>query len=163
MTIRRAVTEDIPQLITLLYQVHKVHSDARPDLFRPGGKKYSEKELEQLIPDNERPIFVAEENGQIQGYAFCIRQTTKSASMQPVKAIYIDDLCVDEAVRGSGIGKALYRYVLAEAERTDCYHVTLNVWACNPSAMRFYEKCGLSVQKIGMEQNIDREKSAEKS
>ena len=33
----------------------------------------------------------------------------------------------------------------------DCYNVTLNVWSCNPSAMKFYEKCGLKPQKIGME------------
>lgn len=163
MTIRRAAREDIPQLITLLYQVHKVHSDARPDLFCPGAKKYSEEELERLIPDNERPIFVAEEDGKIRGYAFCIYTTPTAASMQPVRTLYIDDLCVDENCRGSGIGGQLYRFVLAEAERTDCYHVTLNVWACNPAAMRFYEKCGLSVQKIGMEQIIGSRKSAKKS
>ena len=29
--------------------------------------------------------------------------------------------------------------------------LTLNVWSCNESALRFYEKCGLLPQKIGME------------
>ena len=33
-----------------------------------------------------------------------------------------------------------------------CYNVTLNVWECNPTAKKFYEKCGLSVLKTGMEQ-----------
>ena len=32
-----------------------------------------------------------------------------------------------------------------------CYNVTLNVWACNESARKFYEKCGLKPQKYGME------------
>ncbi len=32
-----------------------------------------------------------------------------------------------------------------------CYNVTLNVWAGNDSAMRFYEAIGMRVQKIGME------------
>ena len=36
--IRRAKTEDIPDLNRLLYEVHKIHSDARPDLFKPGAK-----------------------------------------------------------------------------------------------------------------------------
>ena len=31
------------------------------------------------------------------------------------------------------------------------YNVTLNVWSLNESAMKFYEKCGLKSQKIGME------------
>ena len=37
------------------------------------------------------------------------------------------------------------------ARKEGCYNVTLNVWSCNPEAMGFYEKCGLQVQKIGME------------
>ena len=65
--------------------------------------------------------------------------------------LYIDDLCVDEKSRGQHIGRAIYEYVLKFAKENGCYNVTLNVWACNESAMKFYEKCGLSVQKIGME------------
>ena len=65
--------------------------------------------------------------------------------------LYIDDLCVDAAMRGRGIGKVLYDYAVEYAREHGYYNLTLNVWACNPSAMRFYEKCGLSVQKIGME------------
>jgi len=45
----------------------------------------------------------------------------------------------------------LYDAVLAFAKEHDCYNVTLNVWSCNKSAMRFYEKCGLKPQKVGME------------
>ena len=37
------------------------------------------------------------------------------------------------------------------AKASGCYNVTLNVWSCNESAMKFYEKCGLVPQKVGME------------
>ena len=68
-----------------------------------------------------------------------------------IRTLYIDDLCVDETIRGQHIGKALYEHVLAFAKESGCYNVTLNVWSLNDSAMRFYEKCGLKPQKIGME------------
>ena len=68
-----------------------------------------------------------------------------------IKTLYIDDLCVDETLRGKHIGKNLYEAVLIYAKEHDCYNVTLNVWACNTSAMRFYEACGLKPQKVGME------------
>lgn len=68
--------------------------------------------------------------------------------------LYIDDLCVDENARGKKVGTSLYNYVLQFAKDAGCYNVTLNVWACNNSALKFYEKCGLSVQKIGMEKII---------
>ena len=45
MHIRKATEKDIPRLIDLLYQVHRVHSKGRPDIFRAGNKKYTEDEL----------------------------------------------------------------------------------------------------------------------
>ena len=40
--------------------------------------------------------------------------------MTDVKTLYIDDLCVDEAVRGMHIGSLLYEYVLDYAGRNRC-------------------------------------------
>ena len=54
MKIRTAVNSDIPQIETLLYQVQKVHSDKRPDLFTAGSKKYTAEELEDLMKDETR-------------------------------------------------------------------------------------------------------------
>ncbi|MBR7185438.1 MAG: GNAT family N-acetyltransferase, partial [Clostridia bacterium] len=47
--------------------------------------------------------------------------------------------------------RTLYDAVLAFARENDCYNVTIHVWSCNESAMRFYEKCGLKPPKMGME------------
>ena len=72
--------------------------------------------------------------------------------MTDVKTLYIDDICVDEAARGMGVGRAIYERILAFARESGCYNVTLNVWSCNPGAMRFYEKLGLTPYRVGMEQ-----------
>ena len=68
-----------------------------------------------------------------------------------IKTLYIDDLCVDEQLRGKHIGKELYEAAVKLAKDSGCYNLTLNVWSCNASAMRFYEAMGLVPQKIGME------------
>ena len=75
--------------------------------------------------------------------------------MTDIKTLYIDDLCVDEMRRGEHIGKMLYDFAVAFAKESGCYNLTLNVWSCNESAMRFYEKCGLKPQKVGMELILD--------
>ena len=86
------------------------------------------------------------------GYAFCVfQQKLGDNILTDIKTLYIDDLCVDEKARGQHIGKSLYEYVLNFARESGCYNVTLNVWACNESARKFYEKCGLKPQKYGME------------
>lgn len=152
MTIRFAETRDIPGMIDLLQQVGEVHHQIRPDLFRSGAQKYNHTDLEALLADSDRPILIAEEGDKVAGYAFCILQENQG---NPVlcdrKVLYIDDLCVDEAVRGRGIATALYERVLAFARELHCHSVTLNVWCGNDGAMKFYEKCGMKPQKIGME------------
>ena len=45
MTIRFAREEDIPRIDQLLLQVCQVHHQGRPDLFRQGGRKYTDEEL----------------------------------------------------------------------------------------------------------------------
>ncbi len=152
MKLRNAENKDIPRLGELLLQVLEVHHSARPDLFKSGATKYTNAELFEILKDENRPIFVAEENGQVVGYAFCILVQYKDSNiLTDIKTLYIDDLCVDENVRGKGIGRSLYNYVVEYAKACGCYNVTLNVWADNKSALAFYEKIGLHKQKIGME------------
>lgn len=152
LKIRRAVESDLSVINKLLYQVHRVHSDVRPDLFRAGAKKYRDDELKTIIADECRPIFVAEQGGTVLGYAFCVHQQyVNDNNRTDVKTLYIDDLCVDEAARKMHIGRRLYEYVVDYARRHEYYNVTLNVWADNANAVKFYEKLGLKIQKIGME------------
>lgn len=144
---------DMTGINKLLYQVLMVHHNGRPDLFKANKKKYTDEELGAIIADDYRPVFVAvDEQNNVLGYAFCIfQQYSNNNILTDIKTLYIDDLCVDEEKRGTHIGKQLYEYVLQFAKEQGCYNVTLNVWSCNEGAMRFYEKCGLVPQKIGME------------
>ena len=156
MQIRRAAICDLPGVSHLLEQVLDIHHAGRPDLFRAHTRKYTDDELVQIFQDDTRPVFVAVDEdahpGEVLGYAFCIHQQHVDDNvLTDIRTLYIDDLCVDESARGRHIGSALYRYVLDYARETGCYNVTLNVWACNESARRFYEHMGLTQQKIGME------------
>ena len=69
---RPAVIDDTEKLIDLLYQVEGIHHDGRPDLFRPHGTKYSKEEIYTTICDKDTPVFVAEADGVVVGYIFCI-------------------------------------------------------------------------------------------
>ena len=152
MLIRRATDNDLNKINDLLQQVLTVHHNGRPDLFKSGTKKYTDDELLQIIADDNRPIFVAENDNEVVGYAFCVfQQHLNNNILTDVKTLYIDDLCVDETKRGLHIGSTLYDYVLKFAKESGCYNVTLNVWSCNQSALKFYEKMGLVPQKICME------------
>ena len=152
-TVRRARIQDIPKILDLLSQVLMVHHNGRPDLFKAPATKYTEEQLVEMIPDDDRPIFVCvNEADEVLGYGFCVLQQHPNDNiLTDIKTLYVDDICVDEACRGQHVGRTVYEYVKAYAKEIGCYNLTLNVWSCNPSAMKFYESLGLVPYRIGME------------
>ena len=150
--IRFALEKDIDKIEDLLSQVDLVHHNGRPDIFKIG-KKYTREQLKALLNDESRPILVCvDEFDCVLGYCFCIfQQHINDNVLTDIKTLYIDDLCVDESLRGKHIGKELYEATVKYAKEMGCYNITLNVWSCNPSAMKFYEKMGLVPQKTTME------------
>ena len=155
MNIRFATNEDISGMLRLLEQVGAVHHRIRPDLFRPGALKYDAAALQKLLADSSRPILIAEIQGTVAGYAFCVIKITENDSvLADSKSLYIDDLCVEETLRGQGIARALYARVTEFARELGCNTITLNVWCGNDGAMRFYEKAGLLPRNIMMEYKL---------
>lgn len=153
-TIRRAENRDIDDVLRLLVQVNMVHHNGRPDLFKGPTTKYTEAELKAILSDDATPVFVGVDgDGRVLGHGFCVLQRQANTRlMVENRTLYIDDICVDEAARGRGVGRAIYAHILDCARGLGCHNVTLNVWCCNPGAMAFYEKLGLAPYKVGMEQ-----------
>ena len=113
MTVRRAERKDTPRIQQLLWQVEQVHHRIRPDLFRDGGRKYTDAQLAEILADDARPVLAAvDENDRLLGYAFCKFEEYRDDNiMQDRRTLYLDDLCVDETLRGQHIGRALFEAV----------------------------------------------------
>ena len=107
ISIRRAENKDIPRLIDLLHEVLELHAKIRPDVFIPGTTKYKVSELELILQDDDKPVYVAvDDNGYVIGYAFCILKSQPfTNTMVPFQSFFIDDLCVDSSARGQHIGE----------------------------------------------------------
>ena len=160
--IRKACKEDIKRIIELLHQVNMVHHVIRPDLFKPHTTNYNEQELEAMLDNDSKPVFVFDDDaqpsgtpcpqGRVLGYAFCqVSEVRGHQLLEDIKTLYIDDICVDENARGKHVGKALYEYVRDYAKAIGCNNITLNVWEGNEPALRFYRNMGMKVQKTTME------------
>ena len=151
--IRRAEERDTDRVLDLLSQVLMVHHNGRPDIFKANATKYSRKELAEMFRDDLNPVFVwADENDVTQGYLFCqTEQYVDHAVLTDIRTLYIDDLCVEEAMRGRGIGRALYEFAVAFARENGYYNLTLRVWNLNGPAMAFYKAMGLKTQNEHLE------------
>ena len=156
MEIRFAQNGDVPGIISLLRQVGRVHHEGRPDLFRGNAQKYGASQVIAMLDSSATPIFVAVEEDKVLGYGFCqFRKYKKDPVIADHTELYIDDLCVDENIRGRHVGSRLYDHVCAYAKSVGCRNVTLNVWCGNDSAMAFYESRGMKPRKIYMETSLE--------
>ena len=152
MVIRCACEADIPGILSLLGQVGQVHHRIRPDIFPAGTIKYDASALQELLQDTDRPIFVADLDGKVAGYCFCVHKRIEAGRCSVQRAeLYIDDLCVDENCRRMGIARALYHHALTYGKSLGVQTLTLNVWCGNDGAMRFYEEMGLRPRNVMME------------
>ena len=152
--IRLAKSEDIPRLQELLEQILIVHHQARPDVFKSKGSKFTDSELEAVINDSKKPVFVYEDDeGRILGHLFLMikEETENDGPLKAVKTLFIDDLCVDKEARGQKLGEKLYQFALDYAKELGCYNLTLHVWNDNEGAVRFYERLGMKPRYTEME------------
>ena len=153
MEIRFAQIGDVPGILALLQQVGQVHHRGRPDIFRADAQKYGASQVIAMLDKPGIAIFVAAEEDTVLGYCFCfVKEHRKDPVITDYTELYIDDLCVDENLRGQHIGKALYETACRYARQRCCRSITLNVWSCNESAAAFYKALGLQPQKTTMEQ-----------
>ncbi len=155
--IRRAEPKDAPRISALLRQVLEVHAEARPDLFRSGTQKYGEADVLRLLSDPDCVLFTeTDESDRAVGYAICFIQTVEDDGIAVGRReLYVDDLCVDRAVRKTGVGSRLFRHVRQYAKDEGFDWITLNVWNGNDTALAFYRKMGLNVRKTTLEERVD--------
>ena len=56
----------------------------------------------------------------------------------------VENVVVDAALRGRGLGQALVRHALARAWAAGCYKALLQTGSRDPAVLGFYEACGFS-------------------
>lgn len=63
------------------------------------------------------------------------------------KVCHVEDVVVDNSVRGTGIGKILMDFVKTYSNQLGCYKIILD---CSEYNVGFYEKCGFKVNGAQM-------------
>lgn len=151
ITVRQADISDAARVNALYRSLAELHRASRPDIFSSLAAD-TMPVAAALIGDNGL-VFVAEdEDGIVQGM---IMGKVRGYRGQPAQILWIDDLIVEEAARGKGFGSALLKAARDYGRRQGCVRIELNVWAFNESAIRFYEKNGLHIQRYILEDDIE--------
>ena len=148
-----ATLRDRDAVNALARRVHALHVSWRPDIFRmPEGDIYTEERFQSLI--QARQLYVAKLNGTVVGYTLTSIKEKDNPPLVWRKVWLIDEICVDETVRGHGIGTSMMEEVHALARAFGCTDLQLNVYPQNDDAVGFYQKCGFMIQNINMQRKV---------
>ncbi len=136
--IRKGTPQDIESLYNLICELAEFER-ALPEVTNSPAR---------LLQDGfgENPLFgfyVAEVAEKVVGIAlYYYRYSTWKG-----KVLYLEDLYVQPAYRGQKIGESLVQRLIQHGETEKCQRMMLQVLAWNESAIAFYQKLGMIIDK----------------
>ena len=145
MQIRNMVLNDYNEVDRLMAQVHQLHVNGRPDLYIDVDHIYSFDQFKEMVENEDMITILAEDEEKVVG--ICMVSMRARTCMVKRRTAYMEDLCVDEAYRGKGIGKKLFSYAKDQAVKMGAERLDLMVWDFNESARKFYESMGMKPQR----------------
>ena len=152
MKIRPAQRADVPTLGKLGAMMVQMHHDLDPQRFiapRPGTEQGYGGYLGSQLDQKDSVVLVAEEDGKVLGYAFGHVDDYDYPSLRGPAGI-VEDILVDPAHRGRGIGKQLLDALLAELTKRGVPRVVLSTAERNGVAQKLFEKAGFRRTMIEM-------------
>ncbi|APO43568.1 hypothetical protein BS614_05775 [Paenibacillus xylanexedens] len=157
INIRKAEMRDYSGVSLLKDELHQMHVEARPDLYRALETRMEKKEFIELLETDKRYLYVAEssETGLILGYGSVqLSVIQDNPLMVDRKMLYIHELVVDNKHRGQGTGKQLLEAFIELGRELQADSVELSVSTFNSGAQTFYEQMGLVVRSSRMEYTL---------
>ncbi|MEY4952346.1 MAG: hypothetical protein RL299_770 [Pseudomonadota bacterium] len=134
IAIRPATPADLPliaQLIRDLAEYEKLAHEVRFDEAVLGEKLFGPRPYAEVV--------IGELDGAPQGFALFFHNFS---TFEGKPGIYLEDLFVRPAARGSGLGKALLAHLAMLAGERDCARLEWSVLDWNEPAIGFYQKLG---------------------
>ena len=135
ITIRQAHEQDLLAMQLLLMQLFSIEQDFHSDPQR------QDEGLRLLIESPQSGLFVAERSGRVVGMA-TLQILISTAEGGAVGLV--EDVVVDEAERGRGIGRLLLQYLQHWAEQRGLRRLQLLADIDNRPALAFYKGQGWS-------------------
>lgn len=143
---------DRAEINRLARQVHEMHIAWRPDIYQMPEELFDEEQFREMT--DSRQMYAAKLDGTVVGFAILKIREYNWPAVVYRKVMFIDQVCVDEALRGHGIGKQIMEDIRALARAFGCTDMQLGVYPQNDAAVSFYQKCGFMIRNINMQRKV---------
>ncbi|MHC0038804.1 GNAT family N-acetyltransferase [Pseudoneobacillus sp. C159] len=160
IAIRNANRSDYESLLPLFRQVHDLHVQERPDVYKENSNPVDQMFFQSQLDDVKQHIIVATIENNIVGMAVLKEEEiVENSFVNARKILLVASLCVDETHRMKGIGRSLLQYVFDFGKSLKVDSIELGVLEKNSSAIEFYESIGMVTKSRRMEFLLDHSKN----
>lgn len=147
-----AVETDREAVNRLACQVHAMHVGWLPETYEMPPEMYPKERFQKAIA--ERSLYVARLHGAVVGYMNLMIRNFDGLGLKKRKVLRIDEIAVEESLRGQGVGTKMMEDVRALAKILGCTSLQLGVYPQNDAAVAFYQKCGFTVRSLEMQRKL---------
>lgn len=155
MDVRFAKETELERVNELRKQVNDLHVAGRPDIFKPGFSEELANHVYTIFSDPEQKIVICERDGVLCGFAVLHHiHKPENPFMYERDFLDIDEFCVDEAYRRTGVATELIAFIRSHAKTQGYDRIELNMWEFNSGALAFYEAVGFTTYRRYMEMRI---------
>lgn len=152
ITVRYAERAELPRVNELRKMVNELHSNGRPDIFRPGFCVELQQHVYQVFDSDAADVIVALADGVVCGFAIAEYIDRPESPYNCARRFYhIEEFGVDASCRRKGVATALIDFCRREAARMRFERIELDVWSFNEEALKFYEAVGFQTYRCLME------------
>lgn len=153
--IRYAEKSELDRVNEIRYQVNKVHSNGRPDIFRDDFSDEMKNIVYKVFDGENSDVIVAVNGDTICGFA-TVEYIVKAKSPYGLqrKFYQICEFGVDENFRRMGVATKLINFCKQEAKNKGFDRLELDVWEFNEDAIKFYDSVGFKTYREYKEMDI---------
>lgn len=159
IAVRAATTDDAPAIVAIALEVHRMHAEAMPDVFQPATPAVvTVDDVQRLVRAPGQLVLAATvADGTVIGYAHAEEQVVPAGPYKKEsRRLHVHAMGVTARRRGGGAGHALMAAVRAAARSRGLGDgVSLDVYAFNETALRFYEREGFVTLQQRMVRPLD--------
>lgn len=154
--IRIATKEDLSRVNEIRKQVHDVHYNGRPYIFRNDFCKELQDAIYNIWESEDSDVIVAIRDGEICGFA-SVKYILKPLSPYSLERKFynIVEFGVDKQFRRQKVATELFEFIKQDAKDKGFDKIELDMWEFNQGALKFYESVGFTTYRRYMEYNND--------
>lgn len=154
MEFRRMTPDDYPAVVVLELEVQAIHVEGAPRQHIPFGVTSLES-YQAILADPANTVLLGIVDGEVVGYMhYEVIDEPKGEWRYAQRVVHVHSLTIKEEHRRRGYGEQFMDAVANAAREQGASHVTLEVWAFNQPAHRFYERLGFVPTQIQMEKPV---------